>query len=270
MCSIHLRRRVLRTIFAYVVTLHKHFALATVNIHPHKEQDAATPRAYKAHVDTPKLAQVIEDHFSTRAPIARMLDGARVCYSCLEDWLGPRARGLQMHCIQKCLGVQFQGIFDDEETIHEVLPVLDTVVNSKEVKEALRGAHLEYILEEVVLRPRPLTLDSIGVAYGLLDEALVAAVFDNLRQPAVLPSACAKRCQQRQQACRLLRSGAAPCHRAGCGRSQCCHQHAWKGQPHQRALPRLGNVAAPCRHAGGGRRRGCQLRVRKGQQPCIF
>jgi len=86
-----------------------------------------------------------------------------VCYSCLEGWLGPRARGLQMHCIQKRPGVQFQGIFDDEESIHEVLPVLDTVVNSKEVKEVLRGAHLEYTFEEVVLRPRPLALDSIGV-----------------------------------------------------------------------------------------------------------
>jgi len=43
-----------------------------------------------------------------------------------------------------------------------------------------------------------------------------------------------------------LRSGAAPCHRAGCGRSQCCHQNAWKGQPPQRAVPLLG---ATQRHA---------------------
>jgi len=105
-----------------------------------------------------------------------------------------------MHSIQKCLGVRYQGIFDKEEPIHEALPILDTVVNSKEVEEALRGTQFEYTLEEVALHPRPLTIDSKGVAYGFLVEASVAAVFGNLRQPAVLPSACARRCQQHQQA----------------------------------------------------------------------
>ena len=200
MYIIHVRRNVLRTIIAYEITLHKHSVLANNNMHPHNKQDAATFRAYKAHIDTSKLVQAIEDYFSTRALIARMLAGARGCYSYFEDWLVPRARSLQMHSIQKCLGVRYQGIFDKEEPIHEALPILDTVVNSKEVEGALRGTQFEYTLEEVALHPRPLTIDSKGVAYGFLDEVSVAAVFDNLRPPAALPSACAKRCQQHQQA----------------------------------------------------------------------
>ena len=89
-----------------------------------------------------------------------------------------------MHSIQKRLGVQYHGIFDNEEPIHEVLPILDTVINSKEVEEALRGAQFEYILEEVVLHPRPLTIDCKVVRTGFWMKRqlpLCSATCGNLR-----------------------------------------------------------------------------------------
>ena len=110
-----------------------------------------------------------------------------------EDWLDPRARGLQMHSIQKCLGVQYHGIFGDEEPPHEALPILDIAVNSKEVEEALRGAQFEYILEEVVLYP--------GLQL-LLPVVLRTGFWTKLQLP-LCPTAC--------------------------GNPRCCHRRAPKG-----------------------------------------
>lgn len=178
---LHNRRNVVRTMVAFPSGLHAG--------NPYEAADGAFKTALQSNL----LVREIRDYFAVHASLWKMLGSSKICYSWFENWIDPRARNLQQASLEKCLGLPYRELHENEEPIQEVYPILDTIVNSKDVENALRGTEFEYMLEDAALNPRPRIVNASGVEYAFMDEASRNTVFDNLKaSDALYAQGCGK------------------------------------------------------------------------------